>query len=303
MRITTIQALLLSVGLIISAAPVLAIPRFAANVVRGFPGRTVDVPLTLRYRTNDVRDVVAFQADLVFDATGLTDSAPARGAIASNHVLSSSAPFTGTRRLLAYSTVNSVFTNGEMARIPFTVAANEFRNFSLRLTNVILVRADASRVSGTTADGAVVISSVYLAPGGNADGFLNVATNGAEQCYIIQATTDFRSWVNVHTNSTDTGLLQFADPQAGGFPKRFYRAVVCDAGNGLQIGTITQLPGGRFQFDFAGAPGRSYVIQASTNLSDWRDLDSVRASAGPVNYTNTIGPAVPYRFFRVRVEP
>jgi nucleoside-diphosphate-sugar epimerase len=100
------------------------------------------------------------------------------------------------------------------------------RACSLRLTNVILVRADASQVFGTTSDGAVVVSPVYLAPNGNADGFLNVASNGVEQCFVIQATTDFQSWVNVQTNSTDTGLLQFADAQAGELVRRHTKVVL-----------------------------------------------------------------------------
>ena len=131
-----------------------AVPRLVAGIVRGFPGRTVEVPISLRYRTNDVRDVVALQADVVFDATGVDDGTPSAGGIAERHVLASSNPANGTRRLLVYSPGNAVLTNGEVARVPFTVAPNEYRNFALRLTNVILVRADASQVFGTTGNGA-----------------------------------------------------------------------------------------------------------------------------------------------------
>ena len=106
-----------------------AVPRLVAGIVRGFPGRTVEVPVSLRYRTNDVRDVVALQADVVFDATGIDDGAAAPGAITANHVLDSSNPVSGTRRLLVYSPGNAVLTNGEVARVPFTVAPNEYRNF------------------------------------------------------------------------------------------------------------------------------------------------------------------------------
>ena len=43
----------------------------------------------------------------------------------------------------------------------------------------------------------------------------------------------------MQTNSTEKALLQFIDPETGGFPKRFYRAILCEAGSGLQLGMIT----------------------------------------------------------------
>jgi len=279
-----------------------AVPKLVAGIVRGFPGRTVEVPVSLRYRTNDVRDVVALQADVVFDATGIGDGTPASGSLLDKHVLASSSPVAGTRRLLVYSLANAVLTNGEVARIPFSVAPNEYRNFTLRLENVILVRGDASQVLGETVNGAIAVNQVYVGPDGQADGFLDVATNGTEQCFIIQATSDFQTWVNVQTNSTENALLEFVDPHAGNFPKRFYRALVCDGASGLQIGTITQLPDGRVQFDFTGALGRSYIIQASTNLTDWQDMSTVPATATVLSYTNAAGPGQPYRFFRVKSQ-
>ena len=55
-------AVLLS-GLVPSAQ---ATPRLALSYIRGFPAATVEVPLTLRYGTNDLRDVVGLQADVTF---------------------------------------------------------------------------------------------------------------------------------------------------------------------------------------------------------------------------------------------
>jgi len=289
-------------GLLLLPAPAHAVPKLIAGIVRGFPGRTVEVPISLRYLTNDVRDVVALQADVVFDATGVADNTPVAGFITSNHVLASSAPFSGTRRLLVYSPAGSVLTNGNVAQIPFNVGPNEYRNFALRLTNVILVRADASQVPGGKIDGAIAVNQVYVGPGGQADGFLNVTTNGVEQCYIIQATTDFQTWSDVQTNSTEEALLQFIDPEAGGYPKRFYRAILCETGVGaasMQVGMITQLPGGRVQFDFNGASGRSYVIQASTNLTDWQNIRTNVGLAGPISFTDSFSNFT-RRFYRVK---
>jgi hypothetical protein len=201
---------------------------------------------------------------------------------------------------------SALLTNGEVARIPFTVASNQFRNFSLTLTNVILVRADATAVAATSRSGVVAVNQVFVGPDGHADGFLNVVTNGVEQCYVIQATTDFVTWLNVQTNSTEGALLEFIDPAAGDYPKRFYRAIVCEsvAGLGLnavklQVGMITQLPNRRVQFDFTGAGGRSYVIQASTNLTDWLSLRTNAGLNGPITFIDSFANYT-RRFYRVR---
>src|SRR4051794_26139920 len=76
------------------------------GTVRGFPGNTVEVPVLLRYGSNEVRDVVALQADVVFDASGVTGSAPRSGTLLARHTLASSAPAPGTRRLLVFSLEN-----------------------------------------------------------------------------------------------------------------------------------------------------------------------------------------------------
>jgi hypothetical protein len=259
----------------------------------------VEVPLSLNYRSNEVRNVVALQADVLFDASGVSDGSPSGGPLLLRHVLASSAPAPGVRRLLVYSLESAVLTNGTVANIPFTVAPNAFRNFSLTLSNVILVRADATQVPATNANGFVGVNQVFVAPDGHADGFLNVTSNGVEQCYIIQATTDFQTWVNVHTNSTEGGLLEFADLEAGAHPKRFYRAIVCDGVSGLHIGTIAQLANGRVQFDFTGAGGRSYVIQASTNLTDWQNIRTNVGASGPITFTDAFTNHA-RRFYRVR---
>jgi hypothetical protein len=166
------------------------------------------------------------------------------------------------------------------------------------LENVIMVRADASQVFGTVANGAIAVTEVFLGDNGMADGFINVSTNDSDQCFVIQATTDFRNWVNVQTNSTEGTLLQFVDPQAGTFPSRFYRAILCDRLSGLQLGTITQLAGNRVQFDFTGAAGRSYVIQASTNLTDWLNLRTNVGVSGPITFVDSFTNDA-RRFYRV----
>ena len=253
----------------------------------------------IKERVNDVRDVVGLQADLVFDSKGIGDGTLTPGAITAHHIVDSSNPGTGRRRFLLYSMTGSVLTNGELARIPFSVAPEEYRNFDLRLENVIFVRADASKVINKTVNGAMAVNQVFVGPSGQVDGFLEVATNDTERCFVIQATTDFRSWVNVQTNSTQETLLQFIDPAGETTPHRFYRAVFCDPATGLQLGSIAQLSGGTVQFDFTGADGRTYVIQASTNLTDWQNVRTNIGLASPITFVDP-STSLARRFYRVR---
>ncbi|HEV8695784.1 MAG TPA: hypothetical protein VGQ93_16605 [Lysobacter sp.] len=200
-----------------------------------------------------------------------------------------------------YSLENAALSNGVVARIPFTVRPREHRNFTLALSNVVLVRADASQVSATNVNGFIAVSQFFVAQDGHADGFLNVVSNEVDQCYVIQATTDFVTWVNVQTNSAAGALLEFADSRAGLFPHRFYRAILCDALTGLRLGSITQLPDGRVQFDFTGMSGRSYIIQASTNLTQWQNVRTNVGAGGPIVFTDSV-TNYSHRFYRVQSD-
>src|SRR5712671_4034477 len=77
-----------------------ALPRLIIGIVRGFPGNAVDVPVSLRYDSNDPRDVVALQADVVFDPNGVSEDVPRGGGAMTRHFLASSRPAAGVRRLL-----------------------------------------------------------------------------------------------------------------------------------------------------------------------------------------------------------
>ena len=270
------------------------------GTVRGFPGNTVVVPVTLRYGTNEPRNVVAFQADVLFQAVGLSDGTPVGGPILVRHLLASSAPAAGTRRLLAYSAQNDFLTNGVVATIPFTVAPKEYRNFTLTLTNVVLARADGSQVFGTNVNGFIGVSQVFVAPDGHADGFLNVPTNtGPEACWVVQSSSDLITWANLSTNSAGGSLLEFRDPQAATYPQKFYRAILCEALTGVHLGSITLLPDGRMRFDFPATAGLQYILQASTNLTQWENIRT-NTGAGAVIQFSEPASAYPNRFFRVQ---
>ncbi len=270
------------------------------GLVRGFPGNTVEVPVSLRYGTNDLRDVVALQADVLFESVGLSDGTPVGGPILVRHLLASSVPVGGVRRLLAYSAQNDFLTNGVVATIPFTVAPKEYRNFTLTLSNVVLARADGSQVFGTNVNGFIGVSQVFVAPDGHADGFLNVPTNtGPDACWVVQSSSDLITWSNLSTNSAGGSLLEFRDPQAKAYPQKFYRAILCEALTGVPLGSITLLPDGRMQFDFPGTAGLQYIVQASTNLTQWENVRTNLSVGGLMQFSEQAS-GHPYRFFRVQ---
>ena len=45
------------------------------------------------------------------------------------------------------------------------------------------------------------------------------------QNFLLQRSTDLQQWTPVLTNTFDTSIFEFTDPEADGLPSRFYRAV------------------------------------------------------------------------------
>ena len=83
------------------------------------------------------------------------------------------------------------------------------------------------------------------------------------------------------------------------FPRRFYRALPM----GGVLGSVASLDGMQFTYRLLGVTGRSYVIQASTNMQSWTDLTTNVATDGSVLLTNALDAAFPYRFFRLKSGP
>jgi hypothetical protein len=52
-----------------------------------------------------------------------------------------------------------------------------------------------------------------------------------------------------------------------------------------------------FEFTLATQPGRSYRVQASTNLTDWTTLSTFSGSTNPIVFRDTNGPLT-QRFYR-----
>jgi hypothetical protein len=66
-----------------------------------------------------------------------------------------------------------------------------------------------------------------LAVSHQVNGAVNLQVTGQpNRNYVIQASNDLENWASISTNRSDSGTIYIVDPEAGGHPVRFYRAVV-----------------------------------------------------------------------------
>lgn len=192
---------------------------FIVGGTRGYPATTVSVPVVLRGETN----VVALQADILFDTNSLISGAVTSGGTAANHIVALSEPAAGVRRLLLYSLNNTPLSNGVLANLSFSISPGTHQNaLRLSLSNVLLVTAAPTPVVSTNFPGVIVINPVFVRPDGIVDFFLTVVPRDA---YTVQGSSDLISWLNLGSVAAPSAIIEFTDTNAPVFPYRFYRAV------------------------------------------------------------------------------
>ena len=64
--------------------------------------------------------------------------------------------------------------------------------------------------------------------------------------------------------------------------------------------SVTVTPSNQFQFEIAGVPGFNYVVQTSTNLTDW---DPLTTNVSPFNFSEAISVDLSQRFYRAVYLP
>jgi hypothetical protein len=92
-----------------------------------------------------------------------------------------------------------------------------------------LVRNDPMRLLSATNTWSVIVSlnelqltSPLLLSGGR---FRFTVTGTAPQGFVVQASTNFASWVRLSTNTLTAGKLDYTNSGIGGIPYRYYRTV------------------------------------------------------------------------------
>ena len=213
--------------LLLGSAAAPAMPTMSLGTTANAPGTTDLVPVSVTIDTN----VVSFQFDLVYATNDLTPGTPIGGSALADQQLASAVVTPGVFRVLGFSFDNMPITNGVLAYVPFTIAANApDHDEMLVLSNMLLVNAQASVVPVTVNSNAVL--SVAVPPQFSAifptnAGAMHLELSGTTgRVYVVQATTNLAppQWSPLATNTDVTGVLPFDDVTAGAVPTRFYRA-------------------------------------------------------------------------------
>jgi hypothetical protein len=268
------------------------------GTVPGFPAVTVPLPVVLR----NTGAVVAAQFDLAYNSSKVTPGSTLPTSRLSNHMVRAREVAPGVRRVIAYSMANQAVpgTNGPVVTIPFTVAANEVVGSGpITPSNVVLANRDARAVPATAHAGAIFVQPIFREESGIVDFFM---PSVPDQRYLIQATTNFANWVNISTNLAVDTFMQLVDLDGPFYPYRFYRSALFDTLLRGQIGGFGRAQDGRVSFRLTGFEGRSYIIQASTNLVQWGSVSTNVAVGGVINFIDSGAPSYPYRFYRVQSE-
>jgi hypothetical protein len=192
-------------------------------------------------------------------------------------------------------------------------------NSTLVISNIRPADAGGYCVVATNSFGSVTSKVAALRVIGPAilvdDGNFGVCSNTFEfgvgamagEAIVVEASTDFRTWVPVQTNLvTGTGWFLFADGDRSRFPHRFYRARLYDGT--LPAPAIQATDGtmgfehGRFGFNLSGVAGQTVVIEASTNLETWVPKVTNLFDVVPFAWRDAASTNFARRFYRVRLN-
>jgi len=113
---------------------------------------------------------------------------------------------------------------------------------------------------------------------------------------LVQASTDLQHWVTLHGCQLTNSPLGFVDPESSLYPKRFYRLM--DAA-GVALMEQERWAGGQFHLNLVGELGRTVVVEASSNLSDWTPIATNVLGSDPIPFADPDSEIFPHRFYRL----
>jgi hypothetical protein len=131
------------------------------------------------------------------------------------------------------------------------------------------------------------------------------------QVVVIEATTDWQTWVPIQTNLVSSGgggllsansvLFSFTDPQSNLYARRFYRARLYEGALSPLISTSANLgfQSNRFGFNLGALQGQTLVIEASTNLVDWIGISTNTMASVSFYFSDPAATNFSRRFYRV----
>lgn len=115
--------------------------------------------------------------------------------------------------------------------------------------------------------------------------------------YALRASTDLKQWSAIYTNFLG-GLIEYVDTRSKEFPRRFYRLDPLGPSQPV-ASALPPASDQAFRLHIAGLPGVGYVVQASTNLVDWEDLQ-FNPAGGVLDLIDTDAQNFPARFYRAK---
>src|SRR6185436_15942063 len=105
-----------------------------------------------------------------------------------------------------------------------------------------------------------------------------------DQTYLIQATTNFVHWDNILTNLATSDFMDLIDADAAIYPYRFYRSALYAALGQVSSATISS--NANISLEISGLNGRTYELQASTNLMNWQTIGTTITTNGAMSFTD-----------------
>jgi hypothetical protein len=214
----------LLIGTGVSAAPQLTI---------GHGSGDGSIPSAVPVAFSSDVPAVAVQFDVVFDPTHLTSSDPILTALSADHLLISSEPSPGTRRIVVYSTINAGIPNGPLVTLAFAPLPRAVNGkVTLTPANPIVASADAqpqapiTLIAGDFMVGALVSPQLRLTTLSPAGGVQLQLTGPVGATFLLQVSQDLIQWAPLKTDVIPAaGVLNFSDTVSTGITSRFYRAV------------------------------------------------------------------------------
>jgi hypothetical protein len=78
---------------------------------------------------------------------------------------------------------------------------------------------------------------------------------------------------------------------------------IFDILSGVEFSAAPFFDEGGFELQVEGLPNATYVLQTSTNLTDWISIDTNSSGTGTLFFTDPINTNSPQQFYRIAQPP
>jgi len=137
---------------------------------------------------------------------------------------------------------------------------------------------------------------VAQAPGFTNGQFNLLISGNVGQSYTIQASTNLADWTTLKNYWLPSNIVTFADTNAFRYDHRFYRAIPWPL-----LEQPKQLTNGQIEFQVTGGmSGQKYIVEASTDLTNWTVLLTNRVTNSSYRFVDPNAPNYTDRYYRAK---